>query len=126
MPRRVVAVAPDLFFAARIAQTAALLGVGLQTVAPGQALELCRADPPDLVILDLEAAADSIELARRIKADPALASVRLVGFCSHVAAALGESARQAGADQVLPRSAFTRRLAEILSGRPLPRPDQGC
>ena len=121
MPRRVVAVAPDLFFAARIAQTAKLPGGELQTAAPGQALELCRAEPPDLVILDLEAVAGSAELVRRIKADPALAPVRLVGFCSHVDTELRRSALQAGADQVLPRSAFTRHLAEVLSGRPLPQ-----
>ncbi|HEY3216936.1 MAG TPA: hypothetical protein VGK93_10635 [Candidatus Eisenbacteria bacterium] len=126
MSRRVAAIAPDLFFAARIAQTATLLGVELEVVAPDRALERCRTRPPDLVLVDLEAVDVSTGLLRRIKADPGLASVPVIGFCSHVDAALRASARAAGADQVWARSAFTRHLAEILSGRPLPRADQRC
>jgi len=47
---------------------------------------------------------------------PALAAaeVRTIGFGSHVDHTLLDSARQAGCDEVLPRSAFFRRLTELL------------
>jgi hypothetical protein len=37
-----------------------------------------------------------------------------MGFVSHVQVAVIEAAQQAGAEQVLPRSAFAARLADIL------------
>ena len=46
--------------------------------------------------------------------DPALASIRTIGFASHVHTDLIAAAREAGADQVLPRSAFAGNLADIL------------
>jgi CheY-like chemotaxis protein len=52
-----------------------------------------------------------------MKADPALASIPTVGFVSHVQADLIDAARAAGVDDVLARSVFTARLAEILKGR---------
>jgi hypothetical protein len=49
-----------------------------------------------------------------MKQDPALASLPTVGFVSHVRADVINAARQAGVDEVMARSAFTERLAEIL------------
>lgn len=114
--RRVVAVVPDLFFATRIAATAARLGVTLETPAPEQAPVAIRQRPPDLVILDLRAPGDPLALARALKADPATRSVPVVGFYPHVEGELREAALAAGVDQVLPRSAFTVRLAALLAG----------
>ena len=47
---------------------------------------------------------------------PALGTtgVRTIGFGSHVDHALLDAARAAGCDEVLPRSAFFRRLEELL------------
>jgi CheY-like chemotaxis protein len=115
-PRRVVAVVPDLFFAARIAETARASGVTLETIDAARALERCREAPPDLVILDLHGAGDPLALARALKADAAARSVRIVGFYSHVDAALRAAALAAGVDEALPRSAFTARLAQLLAG----------
>jgi hypothetical protein len=39
----------------------------------------------------------------------------MVGFLSHVQVDLAEQARAAGCDEVMPRSKFTRDLAQILS-----------
>lgn len=112
--RRVVAVVPDLFFATRIAATAARLGVTLETPALPQALEVIRQRPPDLVILDLRA--DPLALARALKADPVTRNVPLIGFYPHVEGGLRTAALAAGVDRVLPRSAFTGRLAALLAG----------
>ena len=51
-----------------------------------------------------------------LKSDPEIASARTIGFASHVHVDLINAARKAGADEVLPRSAFAGRLADILSG----------
>ena len=114
--RRVVAVVPDLFFAARIAATAERLGVALDLPTPAAALETIRRAPPELVILDLHAPGDPLGLARALRADPATGAIHLLGFYSHVDRELREAALGAGLDQVLPRSAFTVRLPALLAG----------
>ena len=49
-----------------------------------------------------------------MKSDPALASIRTLGFVSHVDSDTIAAAREAGTDQVMARSAFAAQLAEIL------------
>ncbi len=115
-PRRVVAVVPDLFFAARIAGAAERAGVGLELVPPAGAFEAIRRRPPDLVILDLHAPGDPLALARALRADPATRGLRVLGFYAHVERALRDAAREAGVDPVLPRSAFTARLPALIAG----------
>lgn len=116
MTRRVVAVVPDLFFATRIAGTAARLGVTLEQPEVAGALEAIRRAPPDLVILDLHAPGDPLALARALRADPTTRALPVIGFYAHVDGELRTRALAAGLDQVLPRSAFTVRLAAILKG----------
>ena len=52
---------------------------------------------------------------REMKADPELKDVRTLGYVSHVDTATIAAARAAGIDEVLARSAFSARLAEILT-----------
>lgn len=122
-PRRIVVVVPDLFFATRIATTARTLGVEVVRCTAGEALEACRRDPPALVILDLHGAGDPAELARALKADPATRAVHIVGFYSHVDQETRRGAEVAGVDDVLPRSTFTARLAELIAGPATPGGD---
>lgn len=114
--RRVVAVVPDLFFAARVAETARAAGVSLESPPAERALEACRATSPHLVIVDLGAPGDPVGLVRALKADPATRSLRLVGFLSHVERERRDEALAAGTDLVLPRSAFTAMLPALLTG----------
>jgi CheY-like chemotaxis protein len=117
--RRVVTVVPDLFFAARIAEVARTLGVTLVECDASQAPARCREQPTGLVVLDLTAGERPLALARALKAEEETRAIRIVGFYSHVEEALRAAALAAGVDEVLPRSAFTRRLPEIL-GAPGP------
>jgi CheY-like chemotaxis protein len=114
--RRVVAVVPNLFFATRMAETAAQLGVTLELTAAAAAPATILRLAPDLVILDLGAPDDPLALARGLKADPATRGIPVVGFYPHVDHALRQAALAAGIDHVMPRSAFTVRLAALLSG----------
>jgi CheY-like chemotaxis protein len=117
MSRRVIAVVPDLFFAAKIAETAKAAGVALEQPAPSATLARCREALPALVILDLGTTA-TLEVARALRGDPVTRAVPIVGFYSHVDVAMRDAARAAGVDDVLPRSAFVAKLAALLRGSP--------
>jgi DNA-binding NarL/FixJ family response regulator len=101
----------DLFFAAKIETAARHLGVDVVRDAPDTA-----GDAADLVIVDLHGRRDPIERIRALRTEAP--GVPIVAFFSHVEVELRRRALEAGADQVLPRSAFTARLAAILGGAP--------
>ena len=115
----VLAVVDDLMFTSKIKTTARQLGVDVEFARSADAaLAGMRTKPPALVILDLNnSRTDPLGTIAAMKGDPALASIPTVGFVSHVEADLIDAARRAGVDDVLARSAFTARLAEILTGR---------
>jgi CheY-like chemotaxis protein len=112
----VVAAVDDLFFGAKIAETAVRLNVPLVFVRSFEALdEKLRADAPALVIFDLNAeGCRPLEAIRRLKADPDLKDTAILGFCSHVQQDLKAAAVEAGCGRVMARSAFTAQLPEIL------------
>ena len=112
----VIVAVDDMFFAAKIRATGEALGVTPRFIVKAE--EIIRAamdEKPALIIFDLHSQrVNAFEIARRIKADDQLNRTRLLGFFSHVRMELERKAREAGFDDVMPRSAFSRRLAEIL------------
>jgi PleD family two-component response regulator len=117
MSRIVIAAVDDMFFASKIRAVAESLGVEVRFAKSAeQALEAARAGEPRLVLADLHAEkCDPFRLAESFKADAALRAVPLLGFFSHVQTELKERAEAAGYDRVMPRSAFSKKLSEILS-----------
>lgn len=116
MSGRVYALVPDLFFMSKIGATCSSLGIVVEELRPTRAITACRNVPPDLLLLDLESAGDPIEIIRVLKANEDTRGIRIIAFFSHVHVRLGEGARAAGADLVLPRSAFSIKLPELLAG----------
>ena len=118
MGTSIMAVVDDMFFASKIRAVAEHLGVSVHFArSTDEALESARADEPSLIIADLHAQkCDPFSLAEQLKADDKLRAVPLLGFFSHVQTALQKRAEQAGYDRVMPRSAFTKYLPEILGG----------
>lgn len=114
--RRILSVAPDLFFAARIAEVARSLGIELLEAGPAGAFEIAKREAPDLIVMDLHAIGDPLAEVRALRADPSTHAIPVVGFYSHVDQATREAALAAGVTQVMPRSQFTRRLPELLQG----------
>jgi len=111
----VLAGVADLMFSSRIRAAAAGRPVEFARSAD-DLLARARALGPSLILLDLNAAPlDPLGSIARLKADPALAGIRIVGFVSHVQADVIAAARQAGIDEVMARSAFTARLPELLA-----------
>jgi CheY-like chemotaxis protein len=118
MASTVIAVVDDLFFASKIRGTAEQLSVSVNFPRSlDAAIEAATRDRPALIICDLHSSRiDPIELARELKADEQLRSIPLIGFFSHVKTEVQRQAEDAGFDQVLPRSLFTKNLALILQG----------
>lgn len=119
MKKPIIAALDDLFFTAKIRASAEHLGADVRFVRNAQAaIDAARELRPALIIVDLHAQkCEPFALARTLKTDEQLKAVTLLGFFSHVQTELMEQAKQAGYDQVLPRSVFTQRLAEILEGK---------
>jgi len=113
----IIAVIDDLFFSVKIKTAAKTLGTEVYFErTPPQVLESIRAKAPRLVIFDLDSGKmRPMDVIAAMKADPALRDVPTLGFVSHVHADVVASARAAGIDQVLARSAFVERLGDILS-----------
>ncbi|MGZ5482256.1 MAG: response regulator [Pyrinomonadaceae bacterium] len=114
----IIAIVDDLFFASKIRGTAEQVGTRVQfSRSIPDAVAKAREKAPALIIADLNAGCcDVLELARALKSDDALTGVPLIGFFSHIQTELQQAAVAAGYDRVMPRSAFTKNLAAILSG----------
>ena len=112
----IIAIVEDLMFTSKIKVAATQLGVAVVFARSKEAaLDEMRKQAPARVILDLNSIrADPLGIVGAMKQDPALASLPTVGFVSHVRADIIDAARQAGVDEIMARSAFTERLAEIL------------
>lgn len=112
----IIAVVEDLFFASKIRGTGEQVGSRVQFVKSiPDAMAKAGAENPALVVVDLNAGCcDAVELARAFKGDDNLNTIPLLGFFSHVQAELQQAALAAGFDNVMPRSAFTNQLAQIL------------
>ena len=112
-----IAAVDDLFFAARIRETARQVAVPIDIVSAA-AIESRLAgrqagNESTAVIVDLSSSG-APELIRRLKKGPEARRFFVVGFASHVASDLIAAAREAGCDQVMARSAFTKQLPELL------------
>lgn len=115
MANRILAVVDDLFFLTKIQQTAQLLGVPVEQVDPQRLPERAAQSPVRAVIVDLNHRSGSaVEVLRRIKADPGMSQIPVLGFLSHVQTDLAAAARAAGCDVLLARSAFAKQLPELL------------
>jgi len=113
----VLAVVDDLLFSSKIRAVAGRVGreVAFVRRAEDVVAEIVSRQPA-LVIVDLDRdSLDPVAMIRAIRADPATAATRIVGFVSHVHAERIQSARAAGADTVLARSAFVATLPELLA-----------
>jgi CheY-like chemotaxis protein len=106
----------DLFFQAKLVETAKLTGVTLETAATAdQLLKAAKANPEALVIVDLNARQGALDAVEQLCKGPDNPR-RVIAFLSHVQTELAERARAAGCQDVMPRSKFTQNLAAILRG----------
>jgi PleD family two-component response regulator len=116
MTRNIIAAVDDMFFASKIRATAEALGVNIKFHRRLDGLvSAAGEDSPELILVDLHnEKLNPIELARELKSNESLRAIPLLGFFSHVQTDLQRAALEAGYDQVIPRSVFSRDLAKIL------------
>jgi len=115
----VLCVMDDLMLSIKISGAAKAIG-GIDVFferSPDNVLASIRDKRPSLVIFDLNSARmKPMAALSAMKQDSALASIRTLGFVSHVDVDTIAAARAAGIDQVMARSAFSAQLGSILTG----------
>ena len=112
----VVALVDDLFFRAKILETAKAVGATVLTVDSRRGAAGIAEAQPQAIFLDLNSrAVGALDWIRALKANPATQPIPIIGFVSHVQEQLIADARRAGCDQVMARSAFTKQLPTLLT-----------
>src|SRR5271165_705176 len=117
-PTRIFAFVEDLFFLAKIQETARKMNVKVEFVKTEKDLNERMGEngdgKPSLIIFDLNnAAAKPLSVIPKLKSKLKKAT-NIIGFLSHVQGELKMKAQEAGCDMVVPRSAFSQNLAQIL------------
>jgi hypothetical protein len=118
-PTKIFFFIDDLFFVAKIQETARKLGVKVEFVKNDKE-SLAKltggeeADRPGLIVFDLNNVnAKPITLIPKLKAK-LKRSTSIVGFLSHLQGDLKAKAMEAGCDTVMPRAAFSQNLPNLL------------
>jgi hypothetical protein len=117
-PARIFAFVDDLFFLAKIQETARKMNVKVEFVKTEKDLAEKMGkngdDKPSLIIFDLNnVGAKPLSTIPKLKSKLKKAT-NIIGFVSHVQGDLKMKAQEAGCDMVLPRSAFSQNLAQLL------------
>ncbi len=113
--KKIVAAVDDLFFGVKISEAARQAGLEVEFVKDDRALLDSAATRPALIIIDLNCAGvKPLHSITKLKADPELKKISLLGYVSHVQGELKRKAHALGCDMVLARSAFSQNLPAIL------------
>lgn len=118
-PTRIFCFIEDLFFLAKINETARKLGVKVEFVKGDKEvvtriIEAPENERPRLLVFDLNNAnAKPMTLIPKFKTKFKKA-VSIIGFLSHLQGDLKMKATEAGCDTVMPRSAFSQSLPNLL------------
>jgi CheY-like chemotaxis protein len=115
---RIFAFVDDLFFLAKIQETARKMNVKVEFVKTDKDLmERMKEngeEKPSLIIFDLNNVnAKPLTLIPKLKSK-LKKGTSIIGFLSHVQGDLKQKAHEVGCDMVLPRSAFSQNLPQLL------------
>jgi hypothetical protein len=118
-PTRIFFFIEDLFFLAKIQETAKKLGVKVGFLKAEKDIvaklsEVPEDEKPSLIVFDLNNAnAKPLTLIPKIKSK-LKRGTSVIGFLSHLQGDLKVKATEAGCDMVMPRSAFSQNLPNLL------------
>jgi hypothetical protein len=115
---RIFAFVEDLFFLAKIQETGRKMNVKVEFVKTekdlSDRLSSNGDEKPSLIIFDLNNAnAKPLTLIPKLKGK-LKKGTSIIGFLSHVQGDLKQKAHEVGCDMVLPRSAFSQNLPQLL------------
>jgi CheY-like chemotaxis protein len=115
--RIVVALVDDMFFGSKIRGAAEQAGTQVKFVKSAADLEALDFGLPAMIVLDLNSQKlDPIGAIEQLKSHPQLRTVPIIGFLSHIQVDLKQRAEAAGCDRVMPRSAFSLNLPDLMAG----------
>ena len=115
MAAKILAVVEDIFFLAKIQQTARQLGIAVESVGPDALQERLAGDAAYAILVDLNhRSGKAIAVLEGLKENPATRPIPVVAFLSHVQTDLAQAARAAGCGRVMARSAFSQQLPMLL------------
>lgn len=112
--KSVVACVEDLFFRSKIDATARHLDVAVRFVNAEALATACAEAETAALLVELSENGASLQAVRALRQARATRDLPVIGFLSHVDAALARDAHAAGVTQVLPRSQFSETLPELL------------
>ncbi|HWO72051.1 MAG TPA: hypothetical protein VNN21_00670 [Dehalococcoidia bacterium] len=116
MSKRIVSLTTDLLFSSNIEATLARSGDEVRTVEDMPSLERAlRGREVDLVILDLDSGPEAGAVVMLCQP----MGVPVLAFGRHTEAALLRSAREVGCAEVVPRSVFVERMADLVAAHAL-------
>jgi|SRR4051812_19183764 CheY-like chemotaxis protein len=115
---RIFAFIEDLFFMAKIQETARKLNVKVEFVKTDkemmEKMQQNGEEKPSLIIFDLNNnGVKPLTLIPKLKSK-LKKGTSIIGFLSHVQGDLKQKAHEVGCDMVLPRSAFSQNLPQLL------------
>jgi PleD family two-component response regulator len=112
---RIFAFIEDLFFMAKIQETARKLNVKVEFVKTDKdQMHQNGEEKPSLIIFDLNNnSVKPLTLIPKLKSK-LKKGTSIIGFLSHVQGDLKQKAHEVGCDMVLPRSAFSQNLPQLL------------
>jgi DNA-binding NarL/FixJ family response regulator len=119
---RVLALIPDLLFGSQVQGSLTASGHEVRLIGDEAQLRERLADdadadasPPAVLIVDLtNPGFDGAAIVQTLAVERLLDGVRTLAFFSHVDAEVGERARAAGFDLVIPRSRMAREGAQLV------------
>ncbi len=125
---RIFAFIEDLFFMAKIQETARKLNVKVEFVKSDKDLmekvHQNGEEKPSLIIFDLNNnAVKPLTLIPKLKSK-LKKGTSIIGFLSHVQGDLKQKAHEVGCDMVLPRSAFSQNLPQLLRRHGAPEEEE--
>lgn len=115
---KIVAAIHDLMFSSKVNAAAKASGAAVSWLPRGTPVtEHVAREKPDVLLIDLGSPAlGAVEAIRALKGAAETRGVVVVGYIGHEQAEIIEAARAAGADRVMSKGEFARRLPELLAG----------
>jgi len=113
--KKVLAAVGDLFFTIKITDAAKKAGMQVEFAKTDKELLDKAREMPALILMDLNfQAVQPLKMIARLKNDPELKPITVIGYLLPVQGELKQKAQESGCDMVLARSAFSQNLPQIL------------
>ena len=116
MDKKIIAIVDDIFFVAKIKETARQISVPIEAICQeGVLREAIATGTVSGIILDLNCnSLDVVKVIRSLKLNPPGKLPPLVGFLRHTQTDLFLQAKEVGLDRVMPRSELVKELPQLL------------